>query len=242
MKKYLKKIIRVVKVPFILADFMRFRKKGADKRFELSITDAYPCLIDKTVKTSFDRHYVYHTSWAARVLLETKPEKHIDVASSLYFAGIVSAFIPVDFYDYRPAEISLSNLTSNTGDLMNLPFKDDSVPSISSMHVVEHIGLGRYGDSIDPDGDIRAANELTRVLSKDGQLLFVVPIGGTAKIEYNAHRIYTYDAVLALFPTLKLKEFSLIPEHGTDGGLQRNANPELLSNEDYACGCFLFTK
>ncbi|MAJ97585.1 MAG: hypothetical protein CMI56_03150 [Parcubacteria group bacterium] len=241
MKNFLKKIIRLIQTPFILLDYLRFTKND-DERFALRLQEAYPCLKDKTIKTGFDRHYVYHTAWAARVLFETKPVKHIDIASSLYFAGIASAFTPIDFYDYRPADISLSNLTSNAGDLMNLPFEDASVPSISSMHVVEHIGLGRYGDSIDPAGDIKAANELTRVLSKGGQLLFVVPIGGTAKIEYNAHRIYTYDAVLNLFPTLKLKEFSFIPEHGTGGGLQRNADPALLSNENYACGCFLFTK
>jgi hypothetical protein len=36
------------------------------------------------------------------------------------------------------------------------------------MHVVEHIGLGRYGDPIDPDGDLKAISELKRVVQKRG--------------------------------------------------------------------------
>ncbi|HAS85067.1 MAG TPA: hypothetical protein DCS23_03305 [Candidatus Yonathbacteria bacterium] len=240
MKALIKKIIRIVLIPFVLVDFLRFHKQDKNPRFSLSISDFYPQVKDKTIKTGFDRHYVYHTSWAARVLAETKPEKHVDISSSLYFAGIVSAFVPVDFYDYRPADIVLSNLESKQADLMRLPFEDGSINSLSCMHVVEHIGLGRYGDPIDPDGDIKAAKELSRVLAKSGLLLFVVPIGKEAMIEYNAHRIYSYEAVKKLFPNLTLKEFTLIPEHS--GAIIRDADVKLLENEKYACGCFVFVK
>jgi hypothetical protein len=34
------------------------------------------------------------------------------------------------------------------------------------MHVVEHVGLGRYGDALDPKGDARACAELARVLAQ----------------------------------------------------------------------------
>ena len=56
---------------------------------------------------------------------------------------MVSAFIPVEFYDYRPAELSLSGLEFKHADLTHLPFADNSVESLSCMHVIEHIGLGR---------------------------------------------------------------------------------------------------
>src|SRR3989338_69657 len=240
MKKIIKKILRLVQFPFILPDYLRFRRSMRNDRFEMRLPDLYPCVKDKTIQTGFDRHYVYHTSWAARVLAEMKPERHVDISSSLFFAGIVSAFVPVDFYDYRPADIALSGLTSKAGDLMSLPFDDASVVSLSCMHVVEHIGLGRYGDPIDPDGDIKAAEELSRILAKDGSLLFVVPLGKEALIEYNAHRIYSYERVLELFPTLTLKEFTLIPEHS--GDMIRDADPSLAQHEHYACGCFHFVK
>lgn len=242
MKKIIKKLIRILLSPFVLLDYFRFIKNIKNKRFSLSIFDFNPQIKDKTIKTGFDRHYVYHISWAMRVLAEIKPEKHIDISSSLFFCGSLSAFVPTEFYDFRPAELGLSNLVTGKADLTNLHFKDNSIKSLSCMHTVEHIGLGRYGDPIDPNGDIKAAKELSRVLAKDGSLLFVVPIGNKSKMEWNAHRIYTYNAVINLFPELRLKEFALIPELEQNGGLIRNADESLIDKESYACGCFHFTK
>jgi SAM-dependent methyltransferase len=239
MKYIIKKLIRLAQLPFIVADFWRFYRVN-DNRFSMRLVDVYPCIKDKTIKTGFDRHYVYFTAWAARQVKKVSPEKHIDISSSLYFAGIVSAFVPVEFYDYRPADLSLSNLESKQADLTRLPFDDNSVSSLSCMHVVEHIGLGRYGDPIDSEGDIKAARELARVLAKGGKLLFVVPVGAKSRIEYNAHRIYSYETALSLFPDLKLEEFTLIPEKS--GVPIINAGPESVKNESYACGCFVFTK
>lgn len=199
-------------------------------------------LNDSTAKTGFDRHYVYHTAWAARLLKRTLPTVHVDISSTLYFCSIVSAFLPVDFYDYRPAELKLNNLFSSKADLTNLHFSDSSIPSLSCMHTVEHVGLGRYGDPLDYDGDVRAINELSRVLAKGGDLFFVVPVGKEAKIVFNAHRIYTKSLVTTLFSSLELKEFTLIPEDAADGGLIVEPPPDLLNRQHYACGCFWFTK
>ena len=246
MKKFIKKIIRIILSPFIFKDYFLFlkaiNKSGLEKRFSLKVSNFYPQVKDRTIETGFDRHYVYHTSWAARVVSEIKPIKHVDISSSLFFSGIVSAFIPVDFYDYRPAKLDLSNLNSKEGNLVALPFTDNSITSLSCMHTIEHIGLGRYGDPIDPDADKKAAQELIRVTAKGGDLLIVVPIGENPIIEFNAHRIYTYNQVIEMFGGLKLKEFSFIPEHESKGGLTRNASQNLISGEKYACGCFWFIK
>lgn len=227
--------------PFIISDYQQFSKLDAKPRFFISFKDFYPQIFDKTITTGFDRHYVYHTAWAARKVKEIAPEKHVDIASSLYFPGIVSAFIPVDFYDYRPAPLHLSNLETKHADLTNLHFESNSITSLSCLHTIEHIGLGRYGDPIDPEGDVKACLELSRVLASGGSLLFVTPVGKKAMIQFNAHRIYTYDLVLKLFPDLVLKEFSYAPEKGPDG-IHENADPKELQNETYACGCFWFKK
>jgi len=240
-KEIVKRIVKILLTPFILADYLRFYKLAQHKRFNFYLSDAYPCIKDKTIKTGFDRHYVYHTAWAARKVREINPEYHIDISSSLYFSGIVSAFIPVRFYDYRPADIALSNLASLQADLMALPFENESIRSLSCMHVVEHIGLGRYGDKLDYDGDIKAVNELKRVLVTGGSLLFVVPVGRIAKIEFNAHRIYTYEMVNNMFDGLSLKEFALIPEISGNIMFGQEAIDKSKS-EKYACGCFWFIK
>ena len=237
MKNIIKKLDRLFLVPFILADYLKFRRQD-DQRFRLSLRDFYPCLKDKTFKTNFDAHYIYHTAWAARKVKEIKPARHTDISSALYFSGIVSAFVPVDFYDYRPADLSLSDFKSASADLTKLFFTDNSLSSLSCMHTVEHIGLGRYGDSIDPAGDLKAINELKRVLAPGGSLLFVVPVG-FPKIEYNAHRIYSFEMIKEYFKELTLQEFSLIDDAGH---FTENADPESVKNQKYACGCFWFKK
>lgn len=226
-----------------LRDFRRFQKlsgKG-DERFALRWEDRYPCLEDQTPNTEFDRHYIYHPAWAARVLAKTRPEVHFDISSSLHFCSIVSAFIPVRFYDYRPANLQLSNLTSEAADLHALPFRDESIASLSCMHVVEHVGLGRYGDPLDPAGDLKAMKELGRVLARGGSLLFVVPIG-KPKVMFNAHRIYSYELVRQAFAELALEEFALIPDSAQDGGLIYDAKREMADAQTYGCGCFWFKK
>ena len=200
-----------------------------------------PCLFENTPYTRFDTHYIYHTSWAARKVAEISPQVHTDISSSLYFSTIVSAFQKVNFYDFRPAKLNLSNLNSQAANLLNLDFADESLESVSCMHTVEHVGLGRYGDKIDPDGDIQAASELSRVVKKGGSLLFVVPVG-KPRIQWNAHRIYSYEMIMSMFQGLKLKEFSLIPDDALERGIIINADPKEVSKQAYACGCFWFVK
>jgi hypothetical protein len=103
------------------------------------------------------------------------------------------------------------------------------------------VGLGRYGDPIDPTGDSKAALELARVLAPGGTFIFVTPVG-KPKIAFNAHRIYSYEQVLSLFPTLTVTEFSMVPDNYKETGLIIHANPNDVASQDWACGCFVFTK
>jgi hypothetical protein len=238
-------LVTLKNIPFFIGDYIKFRKlaTGEKKRFSTKLIDLYPRLTDKTPITPIEPHYTYHPAWAARVVAQVKPAFHIDVSSFIHFSTLVSAFIPVKFYDYRPAQLNLSGLTSERGDLMALPFPDNSVESISCMHTIEHIGLGRYGDPIDPEGDLKAINELKRVVKPGGTLIFVTPMGGKPHIEFNAHRIYSYDQIMEYFSDMELKEFSLVPDNYKEmGGMVYNASKELVDKQDMGCGCFWFIK
>lgn len=221
-------------------EFERFAAlAGADDRFSVRWQDRHPCLDERTATTAFDRHYVYHTAWAARVLARTRPARHVDIASSLYFCALVSAFVPVEFYDARPADLVLDNLRSGRADLLHLPFADASLPSLSCMHVVEHIGLGRYGDPLDPRADLAAAAELRRVLAPGGDLLVVVPVG-RPRVQFNAHRVYAYGHVTRMFAGLHLVEYALIPDEPARGHLLVGASEALSDAQSYGGGCFWF--
>jgi hypothetical protein len=221
--------------------FRQFKEQSRlDGRFEPTETDWFPCLNDNTAETGFDPHYVLHTSWAARLLARTKPKFHVSFGDCLYFVGIVSAFTSTTFCDIRASGLPFRDIGEDRGDLTNLPASwTGRLQSISCMHVLEHIGLGRYGDALDASGDRKAAAELARVLAPGGQLLMVVPMEEPPRICFNAHRLYSYPQVMELFPDLSLQEFTLITN---EGEYFENADPCLLRERKYCCGCFRYTK
>ena len=222
-------------------EFNRFVElAGANPRLPVRAEDTNPQLSDRASSTLIDRHYTYHPAWAARVLARTQPSKHVDISSIVSFGTVVSAFVPVEFYDFRPAALELDGLQTGAADLTQLHFPNDSIASLSCMHVIEHIGLGRYGDPLDPDGDLKAIGELVRVLAPGGNLLVATPVG-RPRVEFNAHRVYDHDVFARYFAPLELVEFSLIEEHG-EGGLIVNPPPGRVRAESYACGCFWFRK
>jgi hypothetical protein len=73
-------------------------------------------------------------------------------------------------------------------------------------------------------------------------------------VQFNAHRIYTYQQVLEQFPDCELREFALVVDRPTETvdaqgktivrsrGLIRNATASQASLQDYGCGCYWFIK
>ncbi len=222
---------------------LKSQEKSSERyrEFNFSKNNLFPIINEKTENTAFEPHYTYFPAWATRIIKEINPKIHVDISSSLKFVNVLSAFIPVDFYDYRPARLKLSNLNCGKADLNNLPFDDNSIESLSCLHVVEHIGLGRYGDSLDFDGDIKAIAELKRVVKKEGNLLFVVPMG-YSRINFNAHRFYSKTQITNYFADFELLDFKLVPDDYLNLGLVDNPTNEFVESQKNGCGCFWFKK
>jgi SAM-dependent methyltransferase len=229
----------LIQLPRFIYEYIKFKREATD--WECKFTDLLPMLQDRTQVMGFDTHYVYHTGWAARILQETTPKEHVDISSSIMFCSIASAFVKIKHYDYRTPVLTLPGLECGSQDLLQLSFADNSVDSLSCMHVIEHIGLGRYGDPINAKGDELAAGELTRVLAPGGQLLVVLPLAERARIRYNGHRIYNLKKVKELFPNLAMIEFSFLNDVRSNHFF-RNASASDIIDSDYGCGCFLFKK
>lgn len=206
----------------------------------LSWQESYPRLTDWVSYTPFDAHYFYQAAWLARKLAQTGPALHVDVGSSVTLISITSAIAPTVFVDYRPLKVSLAGLRSMAGNVLTLPFASDGVSSLSCLHVIEHIGLGRYGDPLDPGGSNKAAAELSRILAPGGRLFFSTPVG-RERVQFNAHRIFAPETILNLFNPLELTDFSLVDDKGR---LHDQLQPvdALVSSCEYGCGLFEFVK
>jgi SAM-dependent methyltransferase len=189
-------------------DLFRYRRlPGAEK---IRILDLYPCVLDKTASTPLDLNYFLQDTWAAEKVFETHPAFHVDVGSTALLVGILAKFTRVCSVDIRPLPVEMEGLESRTGSILSLPFPDKTLESISSLCVIEHIGLGRYGDPLDPGGTDRAAKELERVLAVGGNLYVSVPIDPVGRIFFNAHRSFTFSSFVKKFSQLELVDVSLI--------------------------------
>jgi len=217
-------------------DMTRYsRMKGSEK---IRAINLYPCIHNKTEATRFDPHYFYQDIWAFKKILESGVKHHADVGSKVDFVGFLTVITDVEFIDIRPLSAQLDNFTSKKGSILAMPFADNSVYSLSCLHVAEHIGLGRYGDKLDPKGTKKACKELARVLAPGGNLYFSLPVGNP-RLCFNAHRIHSPKQILEYFNNLQLLEFSGIDYNKN---FRRNIDISVLENSKYACGLFHFTK
>lgn len=177
----------------------------------------WPCLDDKTHETFFDKHYFYQDTWAARKIFEIRPKQVIDLGSTALLVGIISQFVPTISIDIRPLPVSLPGLTCKRAAITDLPFEACTVEFLTSLSVLEHIGLGRYGDKLDPQGSIKAFTEISRVMKPGGHFLFCIPLSHTPGLAFNAHRIFSKQQVMSFFLNFRLQdELFLFPEPGTE--------------------------
>ena len=229
-------LVGVFYLPRYFWNWYRFRKLGNEMPVELA--DSYPCLTDWSIETPFDAHYFYQGAWLARKIGAAKPTRHVDVGSSVMTIGVLSAFVDTLFIDYRPLRAGLVGLQSVADNITRLSLADDSVESLSCLHVIEHIGLGRYGDPLDPEGSLRASAELKRVLMPGGMLFLSTPVG-RERVCFNAHRVFSPESIPAMLPELDLVEFSFVDDTGRF--LQSQPVAAAKDNE-YGCGMYVFRK
>jgi len=187
-------------------EYREYSRLNAGSGYMLRGRDILPCLTDRTEVTPVEPTYFYQDTWLARKLAERRPTEHVDVGSSAKAIALIAQFLPVTMVDIRPVDLSVPGFKFVEGTLMALPFRDGSVRSLSSICVIEHIGLGRYGDPFDAFGTEKAAAELTRVLAAGGDLYVTVPVAEESRVEFNAHRTFTRDRVLSLFTGMELRE------------------------------------
>lgn len=217
--------------------------RGGRGRFPLEPTSLYPIVSDYRESAGLaSGHYFHQDLWAAQKIFARKPPKHVDVGSRIDgFIAHLLVFMPVEVLDIRPLESNLQGLTFTQEDATTMArFASGSVDSLSSLHAVEHFGLGRFGDPIDPDGWSKAMRSLARVLAPGGRLYFSVPIG-RERLVFNAHRIFSPRTVLDTFAEagLGLVSFSAVDDAGD---LVPDTDPARFEGAHNTCGLFELTR
>jgi SAM-dependent methyltransferase len=217
-------------------------RQGPPPRFRLSIRELRPMLVDYRGSAGIAKgHYFHQDLWAARKIFNRRPERHLDIGSRIDgFIAHLLVFMPVDVVDVLALDGKVKGLRFQHGDattLANVP--SNSVISLSSLHVAEHFGLGRYSDPVDPWGHVKFMQSLERTLADGGTLYFSVPIG-RERLQFNAHRVFDIKSVLSQFKDLHLTSFSYVDDAGD---LHEDTSPDCVpANTSLGCGLFEFSK
>jgi hypothetical protein len=227
--------------PRFVRDLIRYRRLNSDATFHVSLREIYPVLHEsKSEAGTILWDYFHQDLWAARRIFGRRPALHFDIGSRVDgFIAHLLTFMPVCLIDIRPLHEPIENLSVIVEDATRLArFGDDSIESLSSLHAVEHFGLGRYSDPVRPDAWATVVKSMQRVLAPDGRLYFSVPIG-RQRVEFNAHRVFAVQTILDAFDRLELVSFSFVDEKGR---LFEEFPLSRLSGIGGGCGLFEFTK
>lgn len=114
--------------------------------------------------------------------------------------------IRTNLIDIRPLSSNLPFVDFTQADATYLDgISDNSISSISALCSLEHFGLGRYGDSVDPEACFKAFKAIQRVLKSGGHCYISIPIG-KEHVEFNAHRIFYVQTIIDEFSECEVIE------------------------------------
>ena len=172
----------LAKSPRFFRDFLQFRQMTSQqgRSAQPLLRESFPIVSEYTDSAGVAEGDYFHADlWAARNVFAANPTRHVDVGSRVDgFVAHLLTFRHVEVVDLRPLDNKVDGLSFVRDDATELrSFPDRSIPSLSSLHAVEHFGLGRYGDQLQPDGYLRGMHSLLRVLAPGGHLYFAVPSG-----------------------------------------------------------------
>lgn len=223
-------------------DFKVFKKK-LGKNSEFPLYKNYPCLNDRNDSAGFVKSpYFSQDIFVAKKIFHNHPIKHVDIGSRIDgFVAHVAIFREVEVFDIRPMDYTIPNIVFKQADITD----ETRIPanycdSISCLHALEHFGLGRYGDIIDPDGHTKGFNNITKILKPGGTFYFSVPMG-IQRIEFNAHRIFGMPYLMKMVST----NYDIVSFAYIDDNCIMHTNAKLTEesiSSSFGCnhGCAIF--
>ncbi len=234
----------IQKNTFFERDLKKYRELNQRETFKAEDEYLWPIMGDKFAKAGVISNYFWQDLWAARLILKSGVRRHFDIGSRLdgFIAHLLAADIDVTMIDVRefPGKVEhLNTIVDDATSLSQIP--DESVESMSALCSLEHFGLGRYGDPVDPEACFVCFENIQRKLKKGGKLYISLPIG-RERVEFNAHRVFYADTIKQCFKSLCLEEFSC----AVQGEMEYNVDLNKYDNDQhyggYIYGLFYFIR
>lgn len=191
-------------------------------------------------------HYFHQDLLVATKIFRAKPDEHLDIGSRVDgFVAHVATFMRITVADVRPLDVSgHENLTFRQMDLMGEKgLKQYS--SVSCLHALEHFGLGRYGDPLDPAGSEKGLTNICDLVKPGGCLYLSFPISHRPRTVFNAHRVFSPDYIFghcSIKSDFILEDFSYVDDLGDMHGFDRSIDDIAKLEMDFGCGIYTLKK
>lgn len=229
---------------FFKDDLEKYKELNRRENFRIQDSYIWPEIQDKYMTAGTMGNYFWQDLWAARHIIKSGVKNHFDIGSRLdgFIAHLLAADITVTVIDVREFPVEAENLHTIVDDATILrQLSYESVESMSALCSLEHFGLGRYGDPVDPEACFKCFDNMQKKLKKGGRLYLSVPIG-KERVEFNAHRVFYASTVTECFSSLKLEEFSCVADGKIEYGADIHQYDNDLHNGEYRYGLFSFIK
>lgn len=229
---------------FFEKDKALYQSLNTRKNFEIDETCLWPIIRDKFENAGIVDNYFWQDLWAAKLIYRDMPKEHFDIGSRLdgFIAHILAFGIPVKMIDIRPFPVEVEGLSTVVDDATSLScFEDESIDSLSALCSLEHFGLGRYGDPIDPEACFKCFENIQRKMKTGGRLYIALPIG-RERLEFNAHRVFYPQTIVDCFHKMQLVEFSCTADGKIEKDVDLHKYDQDKHNGNYRYGLFYFVK
>lgn len=233
---------------WFINDYYKFKK---NYNGEITLK---PCLHDKNNNSGdYKNEYFIQDLLVAQKIFKNRPLFHLDIGSRIDgFVAHIASFRNIEIMDIRNIDLKIENINYKIFDItdrllfIKYPYLLNCYDSISCLHTLEHIGLGRYGDSVNSSIYIEALKNISKLLKLNGLFYLSVPVG-YPKVEFNANRIFSINDLINKLNdyNLNIRSIILIDEYGNlKGDFTINKISEVISicNSSYHLAIFELEK
>lgn len=229
---------------FFETDYKKYRQYNRRKQFAIDDKNLWPILADKYKNAGSINNYFWQDLWAAKLINKTGIKRHFDIGSRIngFIAHLLAMNIDVTMIDVREFPWKVEGLHTIIDDATMLKqIPENSIDSMSALCSLEHFGLGRYGDPVDPEACFICFEEIQKRIKQGGSLYISLPIG-RERVEFNAHRVFYSSTIIGCFLQMELLEFSCVAEGKIEYHVDIHKYDTDEHNGDYRYGLFHFIK